>query len=128
MSSLRFFADHCVPTSIVRFLQECGHEVFVLRECIPKDSPDTVVIHTAQDYESILISLNGDFLDIVAYPPELYRGIIGIQLHNHPELIPGILKRLRVFLNEHPSKEEYAGRLFLVEVHRIRIRGTKLSG
>jgi hypothetical protein len=87
-----------------------------------------VVIHTAQDYESILISLNGDFLDIVAYPPELYRGIIGIQLHNHPELIPGILKRLRVFLNEHPSKEEYAGRLFLVEVHRIRIRGTTLSG
>jgi hypothetical protein len=40
MSQLRFFADHCVPTSIVRFLQECGHEVFVLRECIPKDSPD----------------------------------------------------------------------------------------
>lgn len=127
MSSLRFFADHCVPTSIVRFLQECGHKVFVLRECIPKDSPDPVVIQAAQDYQAILVSLNGDFADIVTYPPEQFRGIIGIQLHNHPELIPILLKRLHVFLIEHPSMEEYAGRLFLVESHRIRIRGTKLS-
>ncbi|MFZ3047777.1 MAG: DUF5615 family PIN-like protein [Desulfatirhabdiaceae bacterium] len=103
MSPLRFFADHCVPTSIVRFLQERGHDVFLLRECIPKDSPDPVVIHTAQDYQAILVSLNGDFADIVTYPPEQYLGIIGIQLHNHPELIPTILKRLHMFLNEHPS-------------------------
>jgi predicted nuclease of predicted toxin-antitoxin system len=124
MSQLRFFADHCVPTSIARCLQECGHEVFLLRDCIPKDSPDPVVIQTAQEYQSILVSLNGDFADIVTYPPENFLGIIGIQLRNHPELIPKILQRLRVFLNEHPSMEEYAGKLFLVEVHRIRIRGS----
>jgi len=127
MSPLRFFADHCVPTSIVRFLQEHGHEVVVLRDCIPTDSPDPVVIKTAQDYKSILISLNGDFADIVTYPPEQYLGIIGFQLHNHPELIPDVLKRFNLFLNEHPSMGAYAGKLFLIEAHRIRIRGGKSS-
>ncbi len=28
MTGLRFFADHCVPTSIIHFLREQGHEVF----------------------------------------------------------------------------------------------------
>jgi len=124
MSQLRFFIDHCVPMSIARFLSDLGHEVFLLRECIPKDSPDPVVIQTAQEYHAILLSLNGDFADIVTYPPEQYRGILGIQLRNHPELIPQILQRLRGYLAEHPSMENYAGKLLLVEAHRIRIRGS----
>jgi len=127
MSQLRFFIDHCVPMSMARFFGDLGHEVFLLRECIPKDSPDPVVIQTAQEYHAILVSLNGDFADIVTYPPEQYRGIIGIQLRNHPELIPKILQRLRGYFTEHPSMEDYAGKLFLVEVHRIRIRGSKSS-
>jgi len=123
MSSLRFFTDHCVPTPIVRFLREQGYVVFQLRDFIPKNSPDPVVIQTAQDYNAILLSLNGDFADIVNYPPENYSGIIGIQLKNHPEVIPQILQRLQKFLTEHPKMEDYAGKLFLVEPHRIRIRG-----
>ncbi len=51
MSQLRFFIDHCVPMSIARFLGDLGHDVFLLRECIPKDSPDPVVIHTAQEWD-----------------------------------------------------------------------------
>lgn len=124
MSQLRFFADHCVPTSIVQFLRDHGHEVFQLRDCIPKDSPDYLVIQTAQNYQAILVSLNGDFADIVTYPPEKYLGIIGVQLRNHPEVIPKVLRRLQVYFTEHPSMEEYAGKLFLVEAHRIRIRGS----
>jgi predicted nuclease of predicted toxin-antitoxin system len=124
MSQLRFFIDHCVPMSIAWYLRDLGHDVFLLRECIPKDSPDPVVIQTVQEYHAILVSLNGDFADIITYPPEQYRGIIGIQLRNHPELIPQVLQRLRGYLTEHPSMEDYAGKLLLVEAHRIRIRGS----
>jgi predicted nuclease of predicted toxin-antitoxin system len=124
MSALRFSADHCVPTSIIHSLQEQEHEVFRLRDCIPKDSPDAIVIQTAQEYNAILLSLNGAFLDIITYPPTDYKGIIGIQLKNHPELIPRLMQRLNAYLSEHPSMQEYAGKLFIVEVHRIRIRGT----
>jgi len=56
MSSLRFFADHCVPTSILRYLREQGYVVFQLRDFIPKNSPDPVVIQTAKDFNAILLS------------------------------------------------------------------------
>ena len=122
MNPLRFFADHCVPTSIISTLRESGYEVFRLREHIPKDSPDEIVIATAQQFEAILLSLNGDFADIITYPPINYKGIMAIQVHNHPEIIPQLMKRLLAYVSQYPSMEYYARKLFVVEVHRIRIR------
>jgi len=46
-----------------------GHEVLVLQERIPRDSEDPVVIAEAQKLGAILVSLNGDFSDIVTYSP-----------------------------------------------------------
>ena len=73
---LSFFADHCVPYSIIRSLRDTGYEVLILKDHIPPDSADSVVIAKAQELKTILISLNGDFADIVSYPPAEYRGII----------------------------------------------------
>ncbi|MBU0699935.1 DUF5615 family PIN-like protein [bacterium] len=123
MTALRFFADHCVPMYIIHFLREQGYEVFPLRNHIPINSPDDRVIATAQELDAILISLNGDFVDIITYSPSKYKGIISIQVRNHPELISRIMQRLKMYLSEHPSMDDYVGKLLLVEVHRIRIRG-----
>ncbi len=120
--SLRFFIDQCLPNSITQILREADHEVFVLRDYIPVESPDTAVISKAQEFNSILVSLNGDFSDIVTYPPEAYQGIISIQLRNHPEIIPQLMTRLIEHLSLHNSREYYLGKLLLVEVYRIRIR------
>ncbi|HWN94152.1 MAG TPA: hypothetical protein VNT99_03900 [Methylomirabilota bacterium] len=76
----------------------------------------------AQELDAILLSLNGDFSDIVAYPPAPFGGIIAIQLHNHPEVIPSLMKRLLDFCSSNPEQEFYRGKLFIVEPHRIRIR------
>jgi predicted nuclease of predicted toxin-antitoxin system len=72
--SLRFFIDQCVPHSIIQTLQNAGYEVFVLGDFIPIESPDRVVIAKAQELEAILVSLNGDFADIVTYPQERISG------------------------------------------------------
>jgi len=120
--SLRFFSDQCVPAEITGTLRRHGHQVTLLREVLPIRSPDPVVIAKAQELGTILLSLNGDFSDIVSYPPARYLGIIGIQLHNHPETIPHLMKGLLSFLDAHPQQEFYHGRLFLVEAHRVRIR------
>ena len=120
---LRFFADQCVPNTVIEALRAAGHEVLRLREHIPPDSPDPVVISTAQKLDAVLVSLNGDFADIVAYPPSGYMGIVAIQVRNHPEVLPQLLSRLDACLSEHPEMDHYRGRLFWVEVHRIRIRG-----
>jgi len=120
--SLKFFADHCVPSAVLRALSGAGHEVFILKNHIPRDSPDEAVIAEAQALNSILVSLNGDFSDIVTYPPSRYKGIIALQVKNHPEVVPALMERLIKYLSIHSKMDHYEGKLLLVEAHRIRIR------
>jgi len=68
------------------------------------------------------VSLNGDFADIVAYPPSSYKGIIALQVKDHPEVIPTLMQRLITYLSTHPQMSDYKGQLLVVEGHRIRIR------
>lgn len=120
--SLKFFIDQCVPASIGKFLQDSGHEMLILKDYISIEAPDEIVIAKAQELGAILVSLNGDFADIVAYPPANYCGIISIQLRNHPEIIPLLMQRLVDYLSNYGNVEHYQGKLFIVEVNRIRIR------
>jgi predicted nuclease of predicted toxin-antitoxin system len=120
--SLRFFADHCIPTFIIQTLRDAGHEVFQLKQYIPPESEDSVVISMSQALDAILLSLNRDFADIVAYPPANYKGIVALQIKNHPEIIPQLITRLKDYLSAHADMKHYKGKLFVVEVNRIRIR------
>jgi len=106
--SLTLFADHCVPGSVIQVLREAGHNVLRLRDYIPADSPDQLVISKAQELDAILLSLNGDFADIVTYPPARYKGIIALQVRNHPETIPQLLDRLKAYLSAHDDMKHYA--------------------
>jgi predicted nuclease of predicted toxin-antitoxin system len=80
--NLTFFSDHCVPTEVVEALVRAGHKVVQLREVLPSHSPDPEVIGKAQRLDALLVSLNGDFSDIVRYAPQKYGGIFALQLHN----------------------------------------------
>lgn len=120
--SLRFFSDQCVPAEIIETLRRHGHSVTLLRETLPIGSPDEAVISKARELAAILLSLNGDFADIVAYPPANFPGIVAMQLHNHPEVIPQLMDRLIGFLNANPAQDFYRGKLLIVEPHRVRIR------
>lgn len=120
--NIRFFADHCISNYIIQELRNAGHEVLRLKNHIPTDSPDSVVISKTQELDAILISLNGDFADIVTYPPANYKGIIALQVKNHPEIMPQLISRLKDFLSAHRDMIYYAGKLLIVEVHRIRTR------
>ena len=104
---LRFFADHCVPHSVIQSLRDAGHEMFPLGDHLPVESPDSAVIEKAQQLDAILISLNGDFADIVAYPPDEYKGIIALQIRNRPEVLSSIIERLRSYLSKHLESETH---------------------
>lgn len=107
---------------MVQTLREAKHEVWRLRDLLPVDSPDAIVIAKAQEINAILVSLNGDFADIVTYPPRRFKGIVALQLHNHAELAPHLMDRLVKYLNLQPEMEHYRGKLLVVEVDRTRIR------
>lgn len=85
--ALRSLADHCVSNSIIRTLRDAGHEVLRLREVLPVESPERAVIAKAQEIDAILLSMNGDFADIVTYPPKQYKGIVALQVRNHAEIL-----------------------------------------
>ena len=104
---LKFFADHCISNFIIQGLLNADHEVFRLRDNIPIESPDSIVIATAQRLDSILISLNGDFIDKLNYPPGNYKGIVSLQVRNHPEIIPQLMVRLINFLSSYPDMGYY---------------------
>ena len=42
--ALRFLADHCISNFIVQTLRDAKYEVFRLRDLLPVDSSDAVVI------------------------------------------------------------------------------------
>ena len=120
--ALRFFADHCVSNLIIESLAADGHEVLRLKDHLPTESADSVVIAKAQELGTILLSLNGDFGDIVAYPPARFRGIVALQILNHPEITSFLLERLKRYIELHPHMEDYRGKLITVDVSRVRVR------
>jgi predicted nuclease of predicted toxin-antitoxin system len=120
--ALRFLADHCISNTTVQTLRDAGHEVLRLRDVLPVDSSDKLVIAKAQEIEAILLSMNGDFADIVTYPPKNYQGIVALQMRNHAEVLERLLARLCEYLGAQPGAEHFRGKLFVVEVNRIRIR------
>jgi predicted nuclease of predicted toxin-antitoxin system len=120
--ALRFLADHCISNLIIQTLRETHHEVVPLRDFLLVESPDAVVISKAQELGAIVLSLNSDFADIVTYPPKKYKGIVALQVRNHPEILAQLLSRLTGYLELHPTMEHYEGKLLVVEADRIRIR------
>ena len=120
--ALRFLADHCVSNSTVQTLREANHEVFCLRDVLAVESWDAIVLAKAQEIDAILISLDGDFADIINYPPKDFKGIIALLTRNHPEILPKILARLMAYLESQPAMEYYRGKLILVEADRVRVR------
>ena len=103
-------------------LQDAGHAVELLRNHMPINARDPDVIARAQNLDAVLVSLNGDFADIINYPPAKFGGIIALQVKSHPESLPAIVMRLLTYFGEHPDRDHYFGKLLLIEAHRIRIK------
>ena len=74
--TLHFFSDHCVPTALLDALRARSQKVTRLMDVLPTNSPDPAVIAKAQELDCVLATLNGDFADIVAYPPADFGGIV----------------------------------------------------
>jgi hypothetical protein len=51
--SLMFFVDQCVPGSIIRALQEEGHEILRLKDSMAVDSADPIVLAKAQELNAV---------------------------------------------------------------------------
>jgi len=71
--------DHCVPQKYQRILQSWGYDVTLLKEHTNPDADDVDVIAIAQKLDSILLTVDMDFSNILDYPPKDYQGIIVVR-------------------------------------------------
>lgn len=104
---------------MIEELRVFGHDVLPFREVFSPASADQVVAAKARELGRALLTLDGDFSDIVAYSPADFPGIVALQVRNRPEAIPAIVQRLAAFLEGNP---QISGSLLLVEPHRVRVR------
>src|SRR5690242_16936420 len=63
---MRFFLDHCVPSSVAHVLKDAGHEVILQRDAIATDASDTLVAIASAANDAILISFDKDFKSIAS--------------------------------------------------------------
>jgi hypothetical protein len=61
---LPFFMDNCVADSVGKLLQKQGHDVVFLRNCMPTDTKDPVVVVACTESARILVSHDKDFKQI----------------------------------------------------------------
>jgi predicted nuclease of predicted toxin-antitoxin system len=64
---VKFLLDHDVPDDLSYLLKQLGHDVTLLREALPGDSPDESVFRFAHETGCILLTCNrDDFLHLAA--------------------------------------------------------------
>ena len=84
-----------------------------------KGEDDTRIAAVCQREVRVLITLDTDFADIRSYPPAEYPGIVVLRLarQEKPHVLSVISRILPRF-----ARQTVAGRLWIVEEHRIRVR------
>lgn len=114
-----FKVDENLPQEVAQLLGEAGHDaVMVLQEGLGGAS-DAAIVEACQQEARTLVTLDAGFADIRRYPPSAHPGLIVLRLRRQDKRhILDTLPRLIDIL----KKESIAGRLWIVEERRIRIR------
>lgn len=82
---------------------------------------DRQIAAYAQDHALTLITRDFDFADIRNYPPELYLGIVVLELPDQATA-SAIVATVIALLQNTPVLDQLPGRLAVVQPHRIRLR------
>lgn len=63
-SPIPFFMDHCVPASTSKLLVAAGHDVILLKDCMPTDTKDPVIAIACAENARVLVTHDKDFKQI----------------------------------------------------------------
>ena len=116
---MRFKIDEHLPVEITELLDQHQHDAVTVADESMSGAVDPDVAQVCQKEARALITLDLDFSDIRAYPPEEYQGIIVFR--------PGLqsittLVRLTARIIPLLDQEPLIGHLWIVEDHQVRIR------
>lgn len=115
---MRFKIDENLPDALVSVLAEKGHDACTAREQTLHGRPDFELASACKAEGRVIVTLDLDFSDITAFPPEEYAGIVVLRVRNQskPHVVSIFRALLPLFDTEHLK-----GHLWIVEENRVRV-------
>jgi predicted nuclease of predicted toxin-antitoxin system len=116
-----FKVDENLHDDVAQALRDQGHNAETVYDEGLRGADDLTIADRCKREGRAIVSLDLDFANIALYPPEDYPGLIvlrvGDQSRSH---VMNVFKQVLTLIDRSPLQ----GHLWIVEDHRVRIRGT----
>jgi len=117
---MQFKIDENLPIEIAELLIKAGHNAKTVNEQQLQGVRDPVLINVCKSENRVMVTLDTDFSDIRAYPPQEFSGIIilrvGSQAKQH---VIKVFQSIIPLIRREPLNQH----LWVVEETTVRIRG-----
>lgn len=119
---MEFKIDENLPSDACLILRDAGHDAVSVLDQQLGGHPDSDVANICQAESRTLVTLDTDFANIIAYPPEDYAGIIVIRTEDQskPVVLAHVRRLVDILRSESPRR-----RLWILEADRVRVRGAE---
>jgi predicted nuclease of predicted toxin-antitoxin system len=118
---MRFKLDEGLPIEAAVALAEAGHDATTVFNQGLAGASDDMLYQRCLEERRAIVTLDVDFADIRAYPPEHSPGLRVIRLvrQDRQSITDALIKNMSLL-----DREPFTGYLGIVEEDRVRIRGT----
>jgi hypothetical protein len=118
---MRFLVDASLPRATSTVIKAAGHQSVDVRDVGLGTAADAAIADYAKVNGLCLITRDGDFGNVLDYPPQRYAGIVVLS-PPEPASRQMVLRLIEDFLGETSLLPLLAGRLTVVEPGRVRLR------
>jgi len=117
---MQFKIDENLPIEIVDLLISVSYDAKTVNDQQLQGTKDSILIDVCRSEHRVLITLDTDFSDIRAYPPQEFTGIIVLRVRSQAKN-----HIIKVFRSIMPliGREPLIQHLWIVEETKVRIRG-----
>jgi predicted nuclease of predicted toxin-antitoxin system len=117
---MQFKIDENLPIEIAELLINAGYDAKTVNDQQLKGTQDSILAEICKSEHRILVSLDTDFSDIRAYPPQEFSGIIVLRVRTQTK--PHVIEVFSSIIH-FISREPLIQHLWIVEETKVRIRG-----
>ena len=115
-----FKIDENLPAEATEALRDAGHDAVSVLDQRLGGHPDADIAAMCKAESRVLVTLDADFANILAYPPAEFAGIVVLRTDDQAK--PTVLQLIQQVLQTIEG-EPLEHRLWVVEPGRIRVRG-----
>ena len=116
---MKFKIDENLPVDVRKLLQQAQHEAATIADEGLSGAQDREILRVWKEEQRSLVTLDMDFANVTAYPPQECAGLVVLRLRRQDtRSVLDALQRALPLMEEDRLKQ----RLWIVEEDRVRIR------